>query len=246
MNKEITDKKFWEKYWGSKTIFQIVEENYSFSNIFKEELTDKNYKSMVEIGGFPGYFAIYFRKYWGYKTTLLDYIINHQIVEKLLKINKLKPGDIELAKTDFTKYEGSKKYDVVFSLGFIEHFEDTADIIKRHWKMVNPGGKMIIGIPNFLGINGIYQLLFDPAILNVHNLNSMDSVRLKAILKNSGIKNFKVFYVSGAMVWLESLNKRKPILRFFTRILNFIGLGLTRLGIKGKFVSTHIFIVAEK
>ena len=246
MNKELTNQTFWEKYWRSKKITRYIHENYPFYDLFQRELGGKKYKTMVEIGGFPGYYAIYFHKFWKYKTTLLDYVVDLNIINKLLESNKLDKEKIDIVKEDFNKYNRTKKYDVVFSLGFIEHFEDTEQILKKHWRMVNKGGKMIIGIPNFLGINGIYQLLFDPSNLNIHNLNSMNIVRLRNMIDDIKPKNSRVFYVSSALVWLENLEKRNIILPVLTYLLNIIGLILTRFGIRGKYISTHIFIVAEK
>jgi hypothetical protein len=246
MNTELAGRGFWEKYWETKPIIQAVGNEYGFHSIFERTLKHKKYKTMIEIGGFPGYYAIYFKKVWGYKTTLFDYLIYPKIVNNLLNANGLKREDINIIKADFFKYKDPKKYDIVFSLGFIEHSADTENVILRHWRMVHRGGQMIIGIPNFLGINGLYQLLFDPSILNVHNLDSMNITRLRSIVKKMKPKKTKVFYVSTGLVWLEKIKERNILLRILTRILNAIGTVLSALRVENKMVSTHIFIVAEK
>jgi hypothetical protein len=246
MNKELTNRIFWEKYWKAKPLIEIVGKDFGLHKIFEKFLEHKKYKTMIEIGGFPGYYAIYFNKVWGYKTTFLDYLINPKTINKLLIVNGLKINDINIIKADFFRYSNHKKYDVVFSLGFIEHYSDTKDVLKRHWDMASTGGQMIIGLPNFLGLNGLYQLLFDPSILKVHNLDSMDAARLRNIVRELKPKRMEIFYVSTGLVWLENLKKRSVLLRLLTRVLNAIGAGLTMLGVKNKMVSTHIFIVAEK
>src|SRR3989304_4017001 len=183
MTKNLTDNQFWRNYWQSKAVIKPVLENISNSKIFKRELSHKKYKTMIEIGGFPGTYAIYFKKYWQYQSALLDYVFDKSIFNRLLRINNLNKNDITVIVRDFFTFKNKKKYDVVFSLGFIEHFDNLEDVLKRHWKLVNRGGKLIIGIPNFLGMNGFYQLFFDPANLNIHNLDSMDFTKIEFLLK---------------------------------------------------------------
>ena len=201
---------------------------------------------MLEIGGFPGYYAIYFAKYWNYQSTLLDFVVDLKVIKKLIKINGLNQQDIKTIKEDFFHYQPATKYDLVFSKGFIEHFEDTEDVIARHWKFVKRGGMMIINLPNFIGINGIYQLIHDPVNLNAHNLTSMDFSRLKAAVKRLKPQKFSVVYEGGVLVWLERLGTRSWMTRVMTYILGIIGLAMSKIGIRGRFVSPHIFIIAEK
>jgi len=243
---DLTTQKFWEKYWSSKNLLQKVQKDHEFANIFRQYLTGKNYNTMLEIGGFPGYYAIYFAKYWNYTSTLLDFVVNNQLLIKLLKINDLTHKQVKVIKRDFFKHNVTEKYDLVFSKGFIEHFEDTEDVISRHWQYVSKGGTMIINLPNFTGFNGIYQLIHDPANLNAHNLTSMDMDRLNKAIKNLEPKKYSVFYGGGVLVWLERLNTKSWLTRFTTNFLGLLGLALSKLGIRGRFVSPHIFIIAEK
>ncbi len=246
MNKELTDIAFWKKYWSSKPHVQKISRIFSFNNIFEKYLKNKNYKNMIEIGGFPGNYAIYFSKYFGYKSTILDFVVDRGIIGKNVEVNGLPCGNIDISETDFFKYKTSKKYDLVFSLGFIEHFNDTNDVINKHWQLVSQGGSMIIGLPNFLGLNGAYQILFDPDNIKTHNLNSMNIQSLKKIVGSLKPESYKVFYVSGKLVWLESISERSPFLRILTYGLNFVGLLLAKIGIRNRLISTHIFIVAKK
>jgi len=243
---DLTTQKFWEKYWNSKNLLQEVRNNHEFANIFQQYLTGKKYRTMLEIGGFPGYYAIYFAKYWGFTSTLLDFVINNQLLTKLLQLNNLTNQQVKVIKTNFFKHKVTEKYDLVFSKGFIEHFEDTEDVIRRHWQYVRKGGTMIINLPNFIGFNGIYQLIHDPANLNAHNLTSMDMDRLNKAVKTLKPKKYFVIYGGGVLVWLEKLNTKPLITRLTTNFLGLLGLALSKIGIRGRFVSPHIFIIAEK
>ena len=63
--------------------------------------------------------------------------------------------------------------DMVISLGFIEHFDDLDAVFARHVDFVRPGGRLVIGVPNFTGINGFLQARADRAYLDLHNRDAM-------------------------------------------------------------------------
>jgi SAM-dependent methyltransferase len=65
------------------------------------------------------------------------------------------------------------QYDLVLSFGFIEHFDDLDSVFARHLEFVRPGGRLIIAVPNFSGVNRVLQQLADPAYLELHNLRAM-------------------------------------------------------------------------
>jgi SAM-dependent methyltransferase len=48
----------------------------------------------------------------------------------------------------------SKKFDIVFSLGLIEHFDEPDKILKKHVNLLKPGGLLICVVPNVFGIQG--------------------------------------------------------------------------------------------
>jgi SAM-dependent methyltransferase len=236
----------WEKYWKNKIIIKSVNKNYWFNDLFKKELKNFSFKDFLEIGGYPGYFAIYFKKYWNSDVSLLDYVVDRDQIEKLLEFNELNTNDISVIESDLFNFKTQKKYDLVFSYGFIEHFEDTKKVINKHWDLVNPRGKMIIIFPNLLGLNGIFQLLFDPENMSIHNLMCMDINRLKEILFKLKIKKAEVNYYGGLGVWLEQLDKRNIFMKFLIYGLGGIGKLIKLTGFNSKFISPHIVIVAEK
>lgn len=45
-------------------------------------------------------------------------------------------------------------FDVVYSSGLIEHFEDTTAVIQQHLRVLKPGGRLVLIVPNFQGVQG--------------------------------------------------------------------------------------------
>jgi SAM-dependent methyltransferase len=244
--KNLTDRDFWAKYWSTKKVAKRVTSHYPFHDLFATVLTRKPRGTMLEIGGFPGYFAIFFQKYWGYQSTLLDYFVNHTVLKSIWQQNQVGASDITVLEQDFFTSPIRKQYDLVFSLGFLEHFDDTYGVIARHWRYVKPGGEMLIVIPNFLGLNGHIQLAWDPDNLNKHNLECMDLPRLRLYLKQLGIKHGRVFYWGGLRVWLEDWDRRSLWQKFVVSSLYIIGFLVKKLGINNRFLSPYLVIYAKK
>ena len=54
-------------------------------------------------------------------------------------------------------------FDLVYSSGLIEHFDDTAAVIAEHLRVVKPGGRLVLIVPNFEGLQGrIWKRLARP------------------------------------------------------------------------------------
>jgi SAM-dependent methyltransferase len=180
-NNSITDKEYWDNYW----------KNYQYDKIPKKVVFERFMPKLtrginfIEIGGFPGVNAAYFYRRGIRDVTILDFHINKEIVRNFEKINDLPEGTIQCIDNDFFAFSSEKKYDVVFSSGFIEHFEDTRDAIARHIDLLSEKGQLLIIIPNFLGLNGKLQRRFDRENLDSHNLQSMKISYLKESCSHS-------------------------------------------------------------
>ena len=78
-------------------------------------------------------------------------------------------------------FNGSElqKYDLVYSLGVIEHFEDTKRIVKIFSKIVNNDGLIVSIIPNFstFSFSKFFCYCYQPRLLDIHNLLSLEQLR---------------------------------------------------------------------
>jgi len=239
MQNELTDRAHWATYWS----------NYKYEKIPSKTIYDTYIptlkgNSFIEIGGFPGINAAYFYKYFCQDVTLLDFYVDKSIVCKFEEKNSIPPGSIKCIESDFFRFQGERKYDIVFSMGFIEHFENTKDVIDRHIRLLSENGSLLIILPNLRGLNGCIQWLFDRKNLRSHHLKSMRLDVLKAILKESGLHSWKVEYTRKPMVWLEP----KPgisnaILRKLVKLFSYC---IKIFPIKSRLLSPYIILTAER
>lgn len=248
MSNLLTDRDFWVKYWESKTdLSAVIPENYLFHRQLTDIVANEKVKTAIELGGFPGYYAVFLKKYLKLDVTLLDYFVHQPITQQLLKTNGLADDDIKIIETDLFKYEPAQQYDLVLSCGLIEHFLDTEDIIKKHIAFVKPGGTLFITLPNFKSVNGWFQKNFDKENYDKHNIDCMDPALLSAICERAGLKEVKASYFGKFSIWLENEKQRSFGLRLFKKIIWLKGKVFTKLfPFESKALSPYIILQAKK
>jgi SAM-dependent methyltransferase len=248
MSNELTDKAFWANYWETKKgLAFAVPSTHTFSKLLKKIVQENNTTTAIELGGFPGYYAIFLKKYLGLKTTLFDFYVHQPVLKEVLNANKLDTGDIEVIEGDLFAYQPKEQYDLVLSCGLIEHFNDTKDIIARHLPFLKPGGTLFITLPNFTGVNGWVQHRYDQSNYEKHNINSMNPQLLAAYCKELGLKNVEAFYYGRFSVWLENKAQQTGLVNAFIKMIWLTGKIATRIiPIESKSFSPYIVLRAIK
>lgn len=246
-NSRLTTEETWQKHWQSKKNNQFISDNYCFHDYIRH-LVKKIQPdgTCIELGGFPGKFSIFFKKYCGLNPTLLDFYIDEIILRDLIEFNGLRLDDIKHIQADLFLHVPVERYDLVCSFGLIEHFTDIKEVINSHLKYMKPGALLIIALPNFRGVNGLLQRLFDPTNLAIHNLEIMSPFLLKNALMDIGMVDIQAVYYPTTAVWLENLDQRgifvNVLVRILSRIVNFSG---SIFGSQNKILSDSIFVSAR-
>lgn len=248
MDNNLTDRSFWKAFWESRIglIFNI-KRDYIFGDILAKIIAEKGAKTAIELGGFPGYYAIYLKKYQQIDTTLLDYFIHPKLVNELLAVNGLQQNDIKIIEADLFTYEPAEQYDIVLSFGLIEHFSDTKSIIEKHLPFLKPGGTLFITLPNFKGINGWVQRKFDLENYNKHYIESMNPSLLASYCKELGLKDVTSYYHGKFSMWLENKATQSAFAKAFVKSLWFAGKVFTKvIPFESKMLSPYIVLKATK
>lgn len=226
----LTSREFWLRYWEDKPwAFRRIGPQEVFADVFTQIVQSANVGSAIEIGGFPGQFAIYLHKYHGVRVALLDYVIHPQLMQLQLQLNELPPDAITIFEQDLFAYQPTVQYDLVFSCGLIEHFDDTVGIIRQHLPYLRPGGTLLLTLPNFRGFNGWLQRRFHPENFDKHYLQSMDPTYLRSVIEQMGLVNVQAQYYGVFGMWLENIAEKSSWFRLAFRATHLMGRLLRRL-----------------
>jgi len=236
----LTDREFWKRYW-QKFVPYSVPRDLFLSDLFGE--LPKGDRKFIEVGGFPGVYSTYFRKYLGYETTLLDHFIMPEVVSKMEELNSLLPGSIKTVEGDFFTHRLADRFDVVLSLGFIEHFRNTEQVMQRHFELLVDGGVLFVAVPNFRGLNGWVQRVFDPSNYAVHNIQAMEVSRLKSIATDVGLRNVRAFYYGKPVLWLEAA---APVSNTTRSVVRLVSKGVSVLPFRQRVLAPFIVVIGHR
>ena len=151
--------------------------NYQFSSVLlPNHLPPLLGKPVLEVGSAPGDFLLEFHK----STGCIPYGVEYS--EAGVEANRanfvahnLSPENIihsDFFSEDFQK-PNKNRFNLVYSRGFIEHFDDAKAVVAKHIDLTAPGGHVLITIPNLRRLNYILALFFAPWLIPIHNLKIM-------------------------------------------------------------------------
>ena len=101
-------------------------------------------------------------------------------------------------------------FDVVCSVGLVEHFDDPAPLVREHVLLARPGGRVIVAVPNYGGLLGRIQARLDPGNLSIHNLAACSVAGLSAVLPLDLVEEVRVRPHGRFSPWLLNLEARLP------------------------------------
>jgi SAM-dependent methyltransferase len=226
----ITTKNFWEKYWGEIVLPQKANLKFKNDRIIADSF-NKIYPEMqeddlaLEVGCAPGKWLIYVYEKFGCRVEGFEYLdIAAKKTEENLRKSNVPENKFLIKSADFLIQCPEPKYALVFSFGFIEHFNDYQDIFVKHLLYAKDGGSVVIGFPIFRGVNFFIQYIIDlfskENILENHNLNIMNKKVVLDMVRKSGASLVYCDYVGGFEPSLFNvLSVENKLVRVLVKIL---------------------------
>ncbi|MGE5327319.1 MAG: class I SAM-dependent methyltransferase [Deltaproteobacteria bacterium] len=161
----LTDAAHWDKQWWSnqrpsKLRWLYRDQDYETVRLIRQSATKD--ARIAEVGGGGSRLLPYLGRSLGVKVLGTDFSLT---ACRLLRANfDLQGVEGQLVCEDLLQSsiaEGT--FDVVYSAGVIEHFEDQRSVVAAHLRLVKPGGRLILTAPNLAGVQGrIFRRLAPP------------------------------------------------------------------------------------
>ena len=221
--KRLTDQEYWEKYYKEaqtqkKQIITVASAYDEYWDILINNNENRNKKTIIELGGYPGRYLAYLSHKYNLTPTCLDFNSDKSKIEESMKAFEI--NDYNIIQADILNYEPQKKYDIVISNGFIEHFEDYKTVLNNHYKYLKEGGTMLVMIPNKRWLRKWYGFLVDYKNLKAHNLDCMKKETFEIFAKDNKLQLVTNEYFSGFPFTVhQKLNFCQKIIYRLTRFL---------------------------
>lgn len=180
-------REFWNSAWGHLPPLELYQGPvFEHHSVLKSFLAKAGGGDAIEIGCVPGNYMIYLAKEFGYRVSGIDYSDKLPYTRENLRLNGI--PDAEVFNCDFFQFAPSRQYDLVFSSGFVEHFDDYELVVRKHEALAAPGGLVVIIVPNLTHVHKALCGYFAPEILSVHRFPLMHARVLRRTLEGAGLE----------------------------------------------------------
>ena len=149
----------------------------------------REYKGLrwIELGCSPGHFSSLLYHRIPFKPFGIDFSPAAHLYLEAMAHHPA--AHATLFRADMRDFAAPDPYDVVMSLGLIEHFTNPSEILEHHYRLCRSGGLVVVGIPHFRFLQWTYHYLFDRTDLAVHNVSMMT---LSTFYAFAAIKNMEI------------------------------------------------------
>lgn len=212
----LTNEDYWDSIYANSK-FEIAQEQDLVCKWLEPWfLADERGSKCLEIGCFPGRYLAVAGKH-GYQLNGVDFAKRLPGMVKWLRESGYNIG--EFHNCDFFSLVPSPSFDLVMSMGFIEHFENFEEVLVWHTRWLKPGGRLLVTTPNFSGwVQQGLRLWLDRKNLSRHHLPAMDLDRWRAALARVGCNIHAMEPFGGFAFWTEE-EHRNAVQRLGLRIV---------------------------
>ena len=225
----IVDQKHWDESYKDWEYYIADNETTAFMDTWIQKSSEiTTISSCFEIGCYPGSYLTHIAKRYNLVISGVD--LTPEMGDRFfewLNSEKINVGDfycgdafeiIEKLKLQY------KKYDMVYSCGFIEHFDEYLKVIERHGDILKQHGILIITTPNFSGaFQKIMHILVDGENYKRHVIEAMNPQKWRYMMEKEGYKTLFCGYYGIFDFWVDNQKRniiQEIILRIIIRLIN--------------------------
>jgi SAM-dependent methyltransferase len=194
-------KEYWQHVWGGARLPRTVRPGAipDLDALFKRFLPSRGEPvRLLEAGCAPGRWLHYFAKQFGYQVTGLEYV--SQACGLTRQNLAMLDTPAEIVNADLFDYVPEKgPFDVVISVGLVEHFVDLEAVVRRLAELARPDGGLIVTVvPNLHGVEGWMLKRIRPRVYAGHVRISLE--QLTAVHESSGVQTLFSDYAGGCFL----------------------------------------------
>jgi 2-polyprenyl-3-methyl-5-hydroxy-6-metoxy-1,4-benzoquinol methylase len=206
---DLVKQTFWDKKYEESVVVPQISRQSALMEWIDTVCSLKKEGACLEIGVFPGGYVNLFGAR-GYTISGID--VTPRVVELNDVFCSRNYSIGAFLQQDFFEYRPDNKYDIVYSMGFIEHFIDYKNVIERHCDLVADNGILFITVPNFRGrVQHFLHKLLDNENLKRHNTASMNPKEWEGILIEKNFEIIRQGYIGTFEFWTGIKNKHVKI-----------------------------------
>jgi SAM-dependent methyltransferase len=212
---------------------------------------------VLEIGSAPGESLREFHARFGYEPYGVEYSpIGVRVNRENFKLWGLDPKNIFESDVFADEFQSRHRdrFDVTMSRGVIEHFTDLQPVIDAHVNLLKPGGRLIVSIPNYSGLNYALGLLTVRALYPKHNLSIMRLKVFRGIFERPDLEPLFCGYEGGFDLGLLETEVQTAMTKRVLKVARTVQWGLNVLfnsiclghAPESRYTSPHLLYIGRK
>jgi 2-polyprenyl-3-methyl-5-hydroxy-6-metoxy-1,4-benzoquinol methylase len=253
---DLYEKDHWDSFWTFSKPKFFNKQNYYNSvmdTYFRKYVREGSV--LLEVGCGGSVWLPYFKKHLGCEIWGIDYseqglLLSTKNLESLNLSGHIIQGDI-FRENDLP----DSNFDVIWSNGFIEHFNDPGVAVNAFIKYMKPDSIIITMVPNMTGLVGIIQKFVDKATYDAHKkitTKMLDNYHIsKGLVAQCKAQYFGTFSI-GVVNYSSIAQKSKWLHFFITKFssifqqLILIPFKILNIQVNSKFFSPYVIAVYKK
>jgi len=149
-------RRHWEVYYSKHA---DIYEYYTFQSqiieLIQNKLGNLKRRRILEVGCGKGYESLQLSKL-GAAVIAIDY--SKEVIKLLLKQAVRQKSNLGICQADIGRLPfGNGYFDLVFSQGVLEHFQDPKEVLQEQHRVLRSNGLVIIEVPNKYNIYTVYK-----------------------------------------------------------------------------------------
>lgn len=170
----LTTPAYWNSTYASGDLAPLELEGYknrasrTLIQTLERSLSDRS--RVLEVGAGNSAVLTYLAKQHGERAQFSGLDYSERGCEMLALRAKSAGVTVEIIRRDLFELPpaGSTRFDLVYSIGVVEHFRDLAAVLRAKKQLLAPRGRMLTVIPNMAGAIGVLTRRYNRAVYDAH------------------------------------------------------------------------------
>ena len=198
----LTQQAYWDCHWANLILptEHRIESSHGLARAileaFESQMRNRPPQTVLEIGGAPGGYLAHFARRYGSEVHALDYsAVGCSKTEENFRRLGL---PVAVHQLDLLEAVGKlPRYDLVYSLGLIEHFADPIPVVRAHVNLAKPGGMLVLGVPHFVRVFWPLLVWLAPRVTTGHNRRILNPAQWRSFEAETGLTGGRTCYLGG-------------------------------------------------
>lgn len=208
----LSERQYWSKLYDGHNhvpgrrpqVFDFILRSYAdtvlWDRLISRYMPRHAHAKVIEIGSAPGANLLRFHRRFGCDVYGVEYTESGVAQNRaLFAAHGIDPAHVihaDAFSSEFlSRYESA--FEIVFSQGFIEHFDDPSRAVAVHLAVLANHGLLIVVIPNVRGVNDILGRFFNYESYAIHNTGIMRLDVFQSLFDRPGVRPLYCGYCGG-------------------------------------------------